>query len=171
MDLFWTCSSPAGRLGTATRPRGGDWLAGELEQLVVDGVHELVSMLTPPENVELALDDEAVAARSAGLVFRAVPIPDRGLPERTMPFVEAVHAAVKQLRAGSSVVVHCRMGVGRSSMFAAACLISLGVAPSTAWADIARVRGRPVPDVEPQRAWIDGLVPLLQRPQTPPSKG
>lgn len=123
----------------------------------------LVSMLTMPENVELELAREALAAAGAGLRFISVPIEDRGVPERAVFFIDAVKAGADELCAGGAVVVHCRMGVGRSSMFAASTMVRLGVEPDDAWSAIERVRGRPVPDVAKQREWVSSMCSVLRR--------
>jgi protein-tyrosine phosphatase len=162
MELFWIGGESTGRLAIATRPRGADWLSDELKEASRAGVYLLVSMLTSVEAVELKLDGEAEAAKAAGLSFENVPIADRGVPERAHPFVRAARRAAEELKRGRSVAVHCRMGIGRSSMFAAATMIRLGTEPAVAWAWIAQARGRPVPDVLSQRTWIDTILPLLR---------
>ncbi len=159
MDLFWF-PSPSGRLATATRPRGGDWLEDDIQHLAREAAM-LVSMLTRPEIDELELGAEESSATRAKLQFLNVEIEDRGVPERAAPFVAAVERATDVLLAGRGVVVHCRMGVGRSSLFAAACLVRLGVEPGEAWDRIAASRGRPVPDVSTQREWLEASRSLL----------
>ena len=130
MDLFWVTGLSRGCLATATRPRGGDWLVDDITDLARRKVTTLVSMLTPAENIELDLVREGTEAKGAGLHFVSVPVEDRGLPERAAGFLDAVHVAADNVAAGGAVVVHCRMGVGRSSMFAAATMVRLGVEPS-----------------------------------------
>lgn len=44
-----------GRLSTMARPRGGDWLTGELGDLAIAGVDVVVSLLTDAEAAELDL--------------------------------------------------------------------------------------------------------------------
>jgi protein-tyrosine phosphatase len=61
------------------------------------------------------------------------------------------------------VIAHCRMGIGRSSTFAAATLVKLGVPADGAWEKIAVARGRPVPDVAAQRSWIVDMTALLTK--------
>jgi protein-tyrosine phosphatase len=164
MEFFWIDKTPVGRLATATRPRGEDWLSADVAELARVPVGMLVSMLTATENAELGLVAEAASVRAAGVDFLNIPIEDRGLPERAGPFVDGVRAAAAALRAGKAVAVHCRMGVGRSSMFAASTLIRVGLEPEVAWTSIARVRGRPVPDVANQREWVDAARDLLRSP-------
>ncbi|MEU3554682.1 hypothetical protein [Streptomyces fragilis] len=63
-----------------------------------------------------------------------------------------------RLRAGAHVVTHCRFGIGRASLLAAALLVLNGVDPETAWARIEQARGLAVPDTPEQRGWASCLV-------------
>jgi protein-tyrosine phosphatase len=58
------------------------------------------------------------------------------------------------IEGGGKVYVHCASGVGRAPTMAAAYLVSTGLSPDQAWAQIRRVRPfiRPTP---PQLAVID----------------
>lgn len=157
--LFTIDRSGPGRISTMARPRGGDWLAEELAALAALGVSELVSALTPAECAELGLDAEPSLARAAGLRFTAVPIPDRTVPapSEVLPVLDGL---ARRLAAGDHLVVHCRAGIGRSSLLAAAVLVRSGADPDDTWARIARARGLAVPDTPEQRAWTDRLTPL-----------
>jgi protein-tyrosine phosphatase len=136
------------------RPRGGDWLADEMSALRDAGVDILVSMLSQQEMDELDLTEEASAARTAGVRFVSLPTPDRGLPQ-TRAFKALVDELVAAMDAGNHVVVHCRMGIGRSSMVAAAVLMARGTRGPDAWAAIASARGLEIPDTEQQRQWVE----------------
>ncbi|MFJ5229050.1 tyrosine protein phosphatase [Kitasatospora sp. NPDC088391] len=157
--LFTVERPGPGRLSTMARPRGGDWLAEELAGLAAAGVTDLVSALTPAENAELGLTAEAELARAAGLRFVALPIPDRTTPEPA-EVLPTIRELTERLRAGGHVVTHCRAGIGRSSLLAAAVLVLTGTDADTAWGLIGRARGLAVPDTPEQRAWTD----LLPRP-------
>jgi protein-tyrosine phosphatase len=98
-----------------SRPRGGDWLEDELVGLRALGVEVLVSMLTADELVELELGDERPIAESLGLRVFELPTPDRGLPDPAA-FASLVDELTAELGRGLHVVVHCRMGIGRSSL-------------------------------------------------------
>ncbi|QKW18383.1 tyrosine protein phosphatase [Kitasatospora sp. NA04385] len=152
--LFTIDHPGPGRISTMARPRGGDWLAEELAALAALGVSELVSALTPAECAELGLDAEASLARAAGLRFTAVPIPDRTVPTvaEVLPLLDEL---AQRLAAGGHLVVHCRAGIGRSSLLAAGVLVRSGADPDDAWERIARARGLAVPDTAAQRAWTD----------------
>jgi protein-tyrosine phosphatase len=136
------------------RPRGGDWLAGELSALRSAGVDVLVCLLTPAELEELELAAEERLARVAGLEFHAFPIADYGVPALDAATLGFVARLAEGVRAGQSIAVHCRQGIGRSSLIVASVLTLLGVEPPAAWAAITAARGRPVPDTEEQQQWV-----------------
>ncbi|MFD8597852.1 tyrosine protein phosphatase [Kitasatospora sp. NPDC059646] len=154
--LFTVERPGPGRVSTMARPRGGDWLADELAALAAAGVTDLVSALTPSECAELALADEPELAVAAGLRFHSLPIPDRTVPAHAQ-VRPALDALTGRLRSGGHLVFHCRAGIGRSSLLAAAVLILDGVDGDSAWDRIARARGLPVPDTAEQRAWTTAL--------------
>jgi protein-tyrosine phosphatase len=133
-------------------PRGGDWLDDEVEALRAEGVEVLVSALTSSELVELQLSAEPELARQAGLTYISFPIPDRGVPE--VAATTLVGQLGERLAAGQFIVVHCRAGIGRSSLIAAAVLVREGLSPAEAWERISAARGLSVPDTEAQRAWL-----------------
>jgi len=143
-----------GRLATMACPRGGDWLDDELQGLRTEGVEVVVSALTNSELVELQLSAEPELARQAGLTYISFPIPDRGAPEEVAAITDLVGQLEERLAGGEFIVVHCRAGIGRSSLIAAAVLVREGLSPGEAWERISAARGLSVPDTEVQRAWL-----------------
>lgn len=145
-----------GRLAIAGRPRGGDWLEVDLALLRREGFTVLVSALTREEEDELELRRERTAAEAAGFLYRSLPIPDRGLPIKA-----AIEPALIELagliKGGAAVAVHCRMGIGRSSMICASVLRLAGASASDAFARIESARGLAVPDTDAQRAWVESF--------------
>jgi protein-tyrosine phosphatase len=156
--LYWIATPAPGRLATMARPRGGDWLAGELVALRQLGVDTLVSLLTVEELSELELDAEPDLARAAGLRFQSFPIPDYNVPRLDADTVDVIDQLAADVHVGQAIAVHCRMGIGRSSLIAASVLTTLGFAPTEAFALITTARGRPVPDTDEQRQWVDRFV-------------
>jgi protein-tyrosine phosphatase len=141
-----------GRLATMACPRGGDWLDDELRALQTEGVDVLVSALTNSELVELQLSADPELARQAGLTYISFPIPNRGAPVAAA--TDLVDQLEERLAGGEFIVVHCRAGIGRSSLIAAAVLVREGLSPGEAWERISAARGLSVPDTEVQRAWL-----------------
>jgi protein-tyrosine phosphatase len=150
-----------GRLSTMASPRGGAELAGEMSAIRGAGADVVVCMLAPSEIRHLGLNEEAAVAQAAGLRFIALPTPDHGLPE-VAAFRALVAEVVAEVRSGRHVVVHCWMGIGRSSMVVGAALMTLGMEPADAWAAISAARGYRVPDSEDQRRWVEAnMEPLF----------
>ncbi|WP_431039123.1 protein-tyrosine phosphatase family protein [Streptomyces sp. P6-2-1] len=100
----------------------------EMTALRRSGVDILVCALTRPELQDPGLAEEPQAAAAAELRFVAVPITDRTVPElaTVLPTLDML---VEQLREGAHIVAHCRAGIGRSSLLAAALLILGGIGP------------------------------------------
>ena len=155
--VFTVATLGPGRLSTMARPRGGDWLEDEMASLRQAGTDVLVCMLTRSELRELDLAEEAGAAEAAGVRFIWVPTPDRGTPD-LQRFRTLVTELVDELASGHHVVVHCRMGIGRSSLVAAGVLVAQGMPAPDAWATISDARGVAVPDTPEQRRWLETTV-------------
>lgn len=154
---LYTIDTPArGVLHTMARPRGGEWLAEELGTLVSAGVDVLVCLLTDAELTELGLGDEPDHAVAAGLELVRWPWEDLTVPATT-PALDLARQLAARLYQGDDVVVHCRAGIGRSSVLAALVLLVLGVPVEEAWERLEEARGLPVPDTEEQRRFVGEL--------------
>jgi protein-tyrosine phosphatase len=151
--IFEITPCPQGRLATMARPRGGDWLGDELASLKTLGVSDLVSLLTPQEEAELDLTAEPQSCAGAGLRFHSYPIPDRGLPLQPA-FSHFIDLLLPILTGGGFIAIHCRAGIGRSSVTAAALLCRLGVSAPLAISLISKARRLEIPDTDEQRAFI-----------------
>ncbi|MEU0698745.1 tyrosine protein phosphatase [Streptomyces niveus] len=156
-SLFTADLPGPGQLSTMAKPRGMDWLADEMNALSTAGVDILVCALTRPELEELGLAAEEQTAATAGLQFIAIPISDRTVPDLAT-VLPTLRNLAERLREGAHVVTHCRFGIGRASLLAAALLILNGVDPETAWSKLQQARGLAVPDTAEQREWTLGLL-------------
>lgn len=145
-----------GRLATMAAPRGGDDLAADLAALREAGVDTLVSLLGRLDELSLRLRHERAEASRAGLRFRRLPTGDFGTPD-TDTALGVARELRADLLAGRTVAIHCRAGIGRSSVLAATVLRLEGVRPDEAWALIGRARGVRVPETRAQRDFVDGL--------------
>ncbi len=142
-------------IATMARPRGGDWLEGDLFSIKKRGIDILVCLMENAELDELLLQNEAEFCKKMKLQFIHFPIADFGLPKSD----EEVKVLTLQLKAavnaGKKIAIHCRMGIGRSSSIAAATLIALGEhTTNTAFEAITEARGLRVPDTEQQIEWV-----------------
>ena len=73
MKPYWVDTGNPLRLAIVPRPRGGDWLEDELDQMKRAGIDVLVSMLQVDEAAELGLSSEAELCEAKGIVFRSFP--------------------------------------------------------------------------------------------------
>jgi predicted protein tyrosine phosphatase len=153
-EVYWITGPWPGRLAIAPRPRGGDWLEDEVRAWRKTGLDVVVSFLTADEMTELDLAQEEKWCHHYGMEFHSFPIPDRGVPGSREAVINLIKSLERALAAGKSLVVHCRQGIGRSGMIAAALLISAGEDPETVWEHLHQARGCPVPDTEEQRDWV-----------------
>jgi len=152
--LHWIPLSVAGRLAMMARPEGGDALAPSVDGLATGGVTSLVSLLSSEEVEALQLTQEAARCADQGLAFHRLPIGDFGVPSDEDSFWTLAETLSTDLRAGATVVIHCRAGIGRSSLLAAAVLIAGGRAAAEVFPAIAEARGVRVPETEAQRDWL-----------------
>src|SRR5215472_12911861 len=150
---FWIDTSAKLRLAIVPRPRGGDWLRDEIDQLKREGIDILVSLLTPEESGELGLEEEAAACNAAGIDYRNFPIPDRQTPESVQVFLAFARSLYEEARTGRSVAAHCRGCIGRSSVLLATIMRLDGFSAEEAFDRISRARGTNVPDTDEQAAW------------------
>jgi protein-tyrosine phosphatase len=102
---------------------------------------------------DLGLQREAGLCRASGIEFVSFPIPDRGVPD-VQQTLEIARSIAGNIAGGRSVAVHCRAGIGRSSMIAACAMICSGIEVAEALTLIRAARGVIVPDTEEQRDWI-----------------
>ncbi|MEL6188924.1 MAG: dual specificity protein phosphatase family protein [Myxococcota bacterium] len=143
-----------GGLAIAPRPRGQDWLEDEASDWRAQGVDHVVSMLTSGEVEELDLTEEQKVLAVVSIGFTSCPVEDRSTPESRVSFLSEAEAVHRRRVGGESVLIHCRQGIGRSSLLAAAALQLQGVPLDEAWDQITKARGRQVPDTKEQKDWL-----------------
>ena len=154
MNPYWIKTEGV-RLAIIPRPRGHDWLPDDIDLLQRAGIDVVVSALTAAENEELGLVEERQCCQSRGVGFLSFPIEDRSVPNSLAEFTELVNSVAGFLRKGKAVAVHCRAGIGRSSMIVASTLIHIGLSTESAFVSIEESRGCPVPDTHEQRRWVE----------------
>ena len=153
-EIYWVESDTPGKLAVMPRPRSGDWLEDEIKGLRQSGIDILVSLLTAEEIEELKLTKEKTLSEKNGIEFISFPIPDRQVPESTDNTESLICTLNERMSDGSNIAVHCRMGIGRSAMIAAALLVRQGISIEEAFARISAARGFEVPDTQEQIDWV-----------------
>ena len=157
MRIYWIDELEKGKIGMMARPRGNDWLEDEIKKLSFRNVDILVSLLEIKEIKELELDDEQLLCEKYHLQFLHFPIPDRNIPEDKKAFLELLTFLTSQIQLDKKIVIHCRMGIGRTSILVAAILLVLGFKLETLFELIGKKRTLIVPDTEKQIEYIREL--------------
>jgi protein-tyrosine phosphatase len=89
-----------------------------------------------------------------GISYLSFPITDRNIPLSKRDALDFARMLENLLKDGTSVVIHCRQGVGRSALVAACALVLSGFSVDKAFELIENARGCSVPDTEEQRQWV-----------------
>jgi len=139
----------------AARPRGGDWLRGEIAGWKRARIDTVLSLLTRDEERDLDLRAEGSEAKAQGIEFISFPIPDRQVPGSESKLAQTLEQLDGALSSGKNVVIHCRQGVGRSGLVATCLLVRKGMSPGAAVESVSAARGVSVPETIEQRDWID----------------
>ncbi|MEM6901394.1 MAG: dual specificity protein phosphatase family protein [Pseudomonadota bacterium] len=154
-------ASGGGVISIMRRP-SSEWLSDDIEKLSAQCVSHIVCLLTGSEVVELGLQGEEEICRSRQICFRSFPIEDRGVPENATAFISLIHELGLIFESGGHIAIHCRAGIGRSGLSAAAILVAQGMKCDEAFDRISERRRVSVPDTEDQRRWIDMHLAALQ---------
>ncbi len=97
------------------------------------------------------------------MTFVSYPIADRKVPTSSDEFFRVVARLGDYLADDRGVAIHCRMGIGRSSLVAACLLVMSGRSARQAFESISRVRGIDVPDTVDQIEWVESMTEQLRR--------
>ncbi len=118
------------------------------------GINLVVSLLETNEARTLGLDAEREQVKALGMDFVSFPIPDMGLPASVEEFASLSKMLLKQVNAGTNILVHCHAGIGRSGLMAAGILLYCDLNPQQAFAHVSKMRGVRVPETPEQEQWL-----------------
>ena len=153
----------SGRIGMTIAPgkkADGRWdrdLDADLIRLQEEYACDLlVSLMEDDEYRWLQIEDIFNRAPTHGIAVVRFPIKDVHSPRdgEMLQFVELTGQILEAARAGQTVVIHCRGGLGRTGTVAAACLVALGHAPGEAIARVRAARPGAVETLEQER-WVE----------------
>ena len=148
--IHWITDS----FGTMPRPRGKDWLEGEIIEFKRQDLSALVSLLENVEAVELGLELEQHYSTKNGIEFLSYPIADYTVPRDFAHFEQFIDTLMERINQGGRVAIHCRAGIGRSTIVACSILLKKGFSTEDALQLISKKRGLAVPDTKEQVDWL-----------------
>ncbi|MCA1915961.1 protein-tyrosine phosphatase family protein [Methanospirillum hungatei] len=88
------------------------------------GFDEIASI--SPEYMDLIRNEDRA------ITIECFPISDFGVPERPDDLLKLAKKYAEHLKKGDSILVHCRMGIGRTGLFAVTLLMASGIERSLA---------------------------------------
>jgi ADP-ribosyl-[dinitrogen reductase] hydrolase len=132
-------------------------LATDIGSLRAWGAQALVTLLEDDEFQLLNVPRLGDMAEAAGLDWYHLPIPDMAAPgwQFERRWVYAGVRLRRLLRRGGRIVIHCRVGLGRSGAIAARLLAELGIDPTEAISRVRRARPGAVQTSEQERHVLD----------------
>jgi protein-tyrosine phosphatase len=160
----------SGLLAVMGRPRAGEWAADEFAGLAEQGITDIVSLLELSEARELGLADEHSHCASAGIRFKSFPIVDRGLPSSAADLSVLACDIYHRCASGAGTLIHCRAGIGRTGLVAAAVLLHCGFEPADAFATVGAARGVTVPDTAEQARWLATHAAVIRKCHLPQAR-
>jgi len=98
-----------------------------------------------------------------GIEFLSFPIKDVNIPKNENEFIQLAKNLASRINENQKVVMHCRMGIGRASILAAAIMINLGCDEKNVFQNISKFRKLQVPDTEEQKNWILSIAEKLKK--------
>jgi ADP-ribosylglycohydrolase/protein-tyrosine phosphatase len=142
----------------------GAWsrdLPSDLGSLRTWGAQALVTLLEDHEFDLLHVRRLGDMAEAAGLDWYHLPIPDMAAPgwQFERRWVYAGVRLRRLLRRGGKVVIHCRVGLGRSGAIAARLMVELGMPPAEAISQVRRARPGAIHTSEQQRH-VEAIRPI-----------
>jgi ADP-ribosyl-[dinitrogen reductase] hydrolase len=123
----------------------GSWdrdLDVDLDAIRQWGAAAVVTLVEEHELQTLRVSQLGAKVRTRGMAWYHLPIRDVSVPTPKFEqvWLEAAPELRRLVRGGSSVLIHCKGGLGRAGMIAARLLAELGMAPQDAIAAVRAVR-------------------------------
>ena len=143
-----------GFLAVSPHPALGGDAAMMISDMAAGEVRQVISLLEHAETIELGLENEAALVNAQSMEFVSFPIADLGLPESINDFAGLSLQLFHQVEAGINTLIHCRAGIGRSGLLAAAVLLHGGRSVQQAFTQVSHMRGCQVPETAQQGDWL-----------------
>lgn len=142
-----------GRLVLHRMPGFQESLEECLEALRDEGIQRIVCLAGPEELLSRSPDyASAIESNTLPVTVTCFPIEEFGIPEDGDAFRSLALEIADQLRAGTGVLIHCGMGIGRTGTLAVCVLLALGA--TLAEAELAVAAAGSHPETAEQRALV-----------------
>ncbi len=128
-------------------------LSESINSYKLAGVDLIVSLLEEHEQIDLNLEDEEKICSLMGLSFYHFPIPDMSIPSLAR-FTDNIDCLYKYTYDKKMIYIHCRHGIGRSSLVTAGLMLRGGMILDDVLELISQKRGLLVPATLAQRKLI-----------------
>jgi protein-tyrosine phosphatase len=126
-----------------------DWIAGAEAR----DTDLIVNLAQRDELANISPEYLAYIDSNEGINISGFPIADFSVPVDIERFHTLVEEVVRRLRSGQCVIIHCRAGIGRSGLFAAALLTTLGISSNDVLLSVKNAGGRF--ETEAQRSFLE----------------
>ena len=157
MRIYWINQLADGSLATMAAPNPAPALERDVGYWASEGVEVVVSLIEQGEVPGLDVDLERSLCEEVGIEFLAFPIPDKEPPACMESARKLARELADRVLEGRPVVIHCRAGIGRSSLIAASVLMCLGFDRVPALEMIEAARGLKVPETSAQAEWLEAF--------------
>ncbi len=147
---YWIAKINDCDIGIAACPAGGRALEEELKVFKKSESLVMISLLTEKEERRLGLTQEKLIAEELGIRFIKFPIPDMSIPGFKI-YVEFIDHLYELTMEKDKMLIHCRAGIGRSSLIALGLMTKDGTPLSQSIQHVSRTRGFHVPQSISQR--------------------
>ena len=118
--------SVTGRLFLHSMPGMRENFIEFLIEVRKENIHKIVSLTGLDEIIVYSPDYAEFIKNNPSSIVQIYSIPDFGIPGTLESFIQIIREYHEYLKDGENILVHCRMGIGRTGIFAVALLIAMG---------------------------------------------
>lgn len=159
MKIYWLNDFEKGSIGMMPKPNGLNILQ-EIKYLKKENVDTVVCLLEYSEIIEFNLEQEEYFCKKEKINFIYFPIKDYSLPNKN-EYLDLINKIDTRLKNQEKIVIHCKMGIGRTSTVAAGVLIKNNIHSDDIFEYLSEKREEQVPDTKDQVDWVKNLIPEL----------
>lgn len=146
------CSTFAGKLYLMPYPKSAETVQQVREDYSIE---TLLCLLPTEEQEKLSVANEADWCLQSNVNYLHFPVNDYDVPKSIVETKTVVQRLLEDLNDGKNVAIHCRAGIGRSSLICAVLLTMTGLSLPESLEQISVARGVSVPETNSQKKWLE----------------